>query len=157
MQSLSQPSRQRSRGLSFPVATLLLIACAVAGNGCAGHRRPTATAWGTIATDSTDSKTEDIPGSDRDQDGVTDDRERALGSNPGSADSDNDGYADGYEDRLAEFGFDLTKPTFDRDKDGLSDDLEKTLGTNPASPDSDGDGWSDFDEELIGTSVTTPA
>ena len=145
---LSQRSRQRSRGLSLPVATLLLIACAVAGSGCAGHRRPNATAWGTIATDSTDSKTEDIPGSDRDQDGVTDDRERVLGSNPGSADSDNDGYADGYEDRLAEFGFDLTKPTFDRDKDGLSDALETTLGTNPASPDSDGDGWGDFDEEL---------
>ena len=79
---------------------------------------------------------------------MTDDRERALGSNPDVADSDKDGYADGYEDRLADFGFDPTRATADRDGDGLSDEREAALGTNPTSPDSDGDGWSDFDEEL---------
>jgi hypothetical protein len=129
------------------LALVLLLGSALAGSGCAGLRttRPSSTAWGTIATDTTTTET---PGSDRDKDTVTDDRERALGSNPDSADSDKDGYADGYEDRLADFGFDLTKATTDRDRDGLSDEREATLGTNPASPDSDGDGWGDFDEEL---------
>lgn len=151
MQSLLSSRSQRthcpSPTRSKPVCTMvLLLASALAVGGCASlQTRPPSTAWGTIATDTTTTET---PGSDRDKDTVTDDRERALGSNPDSADSDKDGYADGYEDRLADFGFDLTKATTDRDSDGLSDDREAALGTNPESPDSDRDGWGDFDEEL---------
>ena len=40
--------------------------------------------------------------SDRDRDGVTDDRERAMGSNVDSSDTDKDDYADGFEDRLSD-------------------------------------------------------
>ncbi len=112
--------------------TLLLLGSALAGGGCASlQTRSPSTAWGDIATDTTTTET---PGSDRDKDTVTDDRERALGSDPDSADSDKDGYADGYEDRLADFGFDLTKSTTDRDSDGLSDDREATAGTTPHRP-----------------------
>ena len=88
------------------------------------------------------------PGADGDRDGVTDDRERAMGSNPDAADSDKDGFADGFEDRLADFGFRITTLDADRDGDGLTDQREQELGTDPARVDSDGDGWSDFDEDL---------
>jgi hypothetical protein len=75
-------------------------------------------------------------------------RERALRSNPDDPDTDTDAFSDGFEDRLADFGFDLVQPTEDRDRDGLPDNREAELGTNPDAPDSDGDGWGDFDEEL---------
>lgn len=122
-----------------------MAACTLLGiaaiTGCAeAPPRPTAsTAWGSIPTGIQ-------PGADRDKDGVTDDRERDLRSNPESSDSDKDSYADGVEDRLAEFGFDLVRADTDRDRDGLTDAREAELQTDPASPDSDGDGWSDFDE-----------
>ena len=147
---LSSPLRRAASPVptqSKPLClTLMLLLGSALASGCAGLQAgPRGTAWGSIATDATTTET---PGSDRDKDGVTDDRERALRSNPDSADSDQDGYADGYEDRLTDFGFDLTRKTTDRDRDGLSDRREATLGTNPDSPDSDGDGWGDFDEEL---------
>jgi hypothetical protein len=105
----------------------------------------TSTAWASIATVAEGAET---PGSDRDLDTVTDDRERALRSNPDDPDTDKDGFPDGFEDRLADFGFDLVKPTTDRDRDGLPDAREAELGTNPNAADSDADGWGDFDEEL---------
>lgn len=137
------PLPTRSKPVHLTLA--LLLGSVLASSGCARLPTKPPTAWGTIATGSASTG---IPGSDRDKDTVTDDRERALGSNPDDADSDKDGFADGYEDRLADFGFDLTKATTDRDSDGLSDEREVALGTNPASPDSDGDGWGDFDEDL---------
>ncbi|MEO6365810.1 MAG: hypothetical protein ABIO38_07180, partial [Luteimonas sp.] len=127
------------------IATCMLLGL-VANAACAKAptRSTASTAWGSIPTGAGHTP----PGSDRDKDGVADDRERDLGSNPEQPDSDKDGYPDGVEDRLADFGFDLVRADTDRDRDGLTDAREAQLQTDPASPDSDGDGWSDFDEVL---------
>jgi hypothetical protein len=53
---------------------------------------------------------------DSDGDGLCDDHERGLGTNPYRADTD---------------------------KDGLSDAMEALTGTDPLNPDTDGDGWKD--------------
>jgi len=136
----------RLRMLAVATCTLLGVVSIAACTRTAP--RPDApkdsTAWGSIPMD----KGQTLPGTDRDRDGVPDDRERELGSNPEQADSDQDGIADGIEDRLMDFGFDPAKADADRDHDGLTDAREADLNTDPASPDSDGDGWSDFDEVL---------
>jgi len=103
--------------------------------------------WGLLDT-SPAGKPAEPPGQDTDRDTITDERERALGSDPRNPDTDKDGFDDGFEDMLAQFGFDLLSPSRDTDQDGLEDNFERKLGTNPEHPDSDGDGWSDFDEEL---------
>ncbi|MFC7134349.1 MULTISPECIES: DUF7282 domain-containing protein [Salinibaculum] len=79
---------------------------------------------------------------DSDSDGLSDDREAELGTDPEIADSDGDGLNDGSE--LNEYG---TNPTSaDSDSDGLSDGREVELGTNPGLIDSDGDGLEDSAE-----------
>jgi hypothetical protein len=86
------------------------------------------------------------PALDSDGDGIPDERERALGSDPYNKDTDGDGFDDGFEDMFSEFGFDILKPSLDSDHDGLEDSFERKIGTDPENPDTDGDGWSDFDE-----------
>ena len=61
-------------------------------------------------------------------------------------DSDGDGLSD---DREEELGTDPNDP--DSDDDGLNDGDEVGLGTDPLNPDSDGDGILDGDEVLLGT------
>jgi len=70
--------------------------------------------------------------SDRDQDGVADAAEIALGLNPDASDSLGDGVPDGERDS---------------DGDGLNNALEGALGTSPTLTDTNGDGVSDFDED----------
>jgi hypothetical protein len=57
------------------------------------------------------------------------------------ADTDKDGLTDEFERRI---GTDPTKR--DSDNDGLSDHAEQRLGTKPLNPDSDGDGYHDGNE-----------
>jgi hypothetical protein len=102
---------------------------------------------------------------DSDGDGLTDDQERALGTNPQSPDTDNDGLKDGDEVRLGTSPVDhdtdndglgdgeevLTYRTdpkdLDTDDDGLTDGYEvQSLHTNPLKADTDGDGLSDLVE-----------
>ena len=104
---------------------------------------------------------------DSDEDGLSDDEERALGTSPFHADSDpseggsisGDGYSDLFEARFALSGFNPLDPTApatrcetrgDRDGDGLSDCEEEALGTNPLEPDSDNDLLLDGDELRAG-------
>ena len=139
--STAAPLRVRA----MATCTLLVITITItiiAGCTQLPSRPATSTAWGSIATGAG----QPLPGSDRDRDGVSDDRERDLRTNPEQSDSDQDGYPDGVEDRLADFGFDPASADADRDRDGLTDAREAQLQTDPASPDSDRDGWSDFDE-----------
>jgi outer membrane protein OmpA-like peptidoglycan-associated protein len=98
---------------------------------------------------------------DQDNDAISDEDERRLGTNPASDDSDGDGLKDNEE-----LGADLLNPT-DTDKDGIIDALdedddndtlptlqERTIGTDPRNADSDDDALSDADEvsnEKIGT------
>ncbi len=67
------------------------------------------------------------PPADADDDGLTDDEEEALGTDPADADSDDDGVKDGAE----------PNPSADGDGDGL---------INPLDPDSDDDGLFDGTE-----------
>ncbi len=82
---------------------------------------------------------------DRDGDGLPNDREESLGTDPDNWDSDGDGLSDEFEHLSTE---DLgTDPTaYDTDGDGLSDGLEYRLGTKIDAPDSDNDGLLDGDE-----------
>lgn len=59
------------------------------------------------------------------------------------ADRDGDGLADEHETRL---GTDPGAAQVDTDRDGLPDELEARLGTNPRSIDSDKDGFTDLYE-----------
>ena len=80
---------------------------------------------------------------DTDSDGLDDEQELILGTDPINPDSDGDGLLDGEE-----VNNHLTDPLLaDTDNDGLSDSEEiNRYGTDPLNPDSDGDGASDGDE-----------
>ncbi len=110
---------------------------------------------------------DDVPGpKDTDGDGLTDDQEAIIGTDPTKADTDGDGLKDGLEVSL---GTDPLDP--DSDHDGLSDSAEiakgdpnaydKSVDTNPLDADSDEDGLSDGDEAngtgpLAGKGKTNP-
>jgi prepilin-type N-terminal cleavage/methylation domain-containing protein len=77
---------------------------------------------------------------DSDSDGISDDNEETLGTDPRDSDSDDDGRSDGAEVN----GPPITNPLdADTDDDGLDDGAEMTEGTDPNNPDSDGDGVND--------------
>jgi hypothetical protein len=81
---------------------------------------------------------------DSDGDGLADDCERMLGTDPMNADTDMDGLKDGDEDRnqncLGEPNLGETNPlSYDTDDDGLADGVERAYGTDPLRPDTDGD------------------
>ncbi|MEN8708170.1 MAG: hypothetical protein ABF306_18710, partial [Nocardioides marinisabuli] len=108
---------------------------------------------------------------DSDGDGLTDDVEEVIGTDPGNPDSDGDGTPDGDEDADADgltnleevtgsendgYGNEPTDPTdADSDDDGLTDGQEvDQTGTDPNDPDTDGDGTSDFDEDADADGLT---
>jgi hypothetical protein len=82
---------------------------------------------------------------DSDNDGLTDEQERKIGTNPNDADTDRDGLTDIYE-YWSPNGLDPKK--FDTDGDGLNDGHELYIGTKPAVKDSDGDGINDKQDLL---------
>lgn len=81
---------------------------------------------------------------DSDGDGLTDDAEVALGTDPLNPDTDDDGLLDGTEVDSA-MGSGCPNPlNADSDGDSLSDGNEVlTLGTDPCNPDTDADGIPD--------------
>ncbi len=90
---------------------------------------------------------------DADGDGLGDDEEALLGTDPNNADTDGDGLDDGVETG----GANPTDPTLaDTDGDGLPDGVEDANGdgargpleTDPNDPDSDGDSLVDGAEDL---------
>ena len=94
---------------------------------------------------------------DRDRDGVYDEREVALGSDPNDDDSDDDGLTDGVE--IDELGTDPNSA--DTDGDGLPDGYEAANGLDPVGTDDgrqdpDGDGLKNFVEFAIGTLAGDP-
>ena len=90
---------------------------------------------------------EDDARDDDDEDGLINDRERELGSDPLNPDSDGDGLLDGEEVNVHN-----TDPTLaDSDADGVLDPDELRSGSDPRSGDSDGDGLSDADELAHGS------
>lgn len=87
---------------------------------------------------------------DPDDDGLTNQEEASLGTNPNNSDSDSDGLSDFLE---AFYGYDpndsdsdsngLSDFNEDLDGDGLSNSEELTLGTSLGDIDTDNDGFSD--------------
>ncbi len=83
---------------------------------------------------------------DSDGDGLSDEHERRIGTDPFNPDTDGDGLTDGEE--VLTYGTDPLNP--DSDFDGLSDgDEVKIYGTDPLNPDTDGGGVYDGHEVLI--------
>ncbi len=110
-----------------------------------------------------------VPQADSDGDGLTDDEEAVIGTDPTNPDTDGDGVGDkieyvlqtkqdsgvGAEFNPLKFGTflqcaNLTLPFPDSDGDGLNDCEEAIEGTNPYLQDSDGDGLPDQLEVLRG-------
>ena len=101
---------------------------------------------------------------DSDGDGLLDEEELRIGSDPTRADSDGDGFNDQLEVRLRDAGFDPLHPgdadcsddaksqdRLDDDGDGLRNCEERFIGTNPRLFDSDGDGLPDDVEFRMGS------
>jgi hypothetical protein len=104
---------------------------------------------------------------DSDGDGISDDDEVALGTDPTNVDSDGDRISDGVELRMG------LKPQYtptgeninvitgcnaetDTDGDRLNDCEERVLGTDACIADTDGDGLPDLVEHLGGTNPLIP-
>ena len=84
-----------------------------------------------------------VTGPDSDFDGLTDEQERAFGTDPFKADTDGDGLIDG--DEVNKYHTDPLKA--DTDGDGLSDSDEVLRWkTDPTKADTDGDGYPDGQE-----------
>ena len=94
-------------------------------------------------------------GNDWDADGLPNDKEELMGTDPYNRDSDGDTLLDGEEDlnRNGVVDVNETDPRpetgYDTDNDGLHDGLELkgSLGTDPLMKDSDGDGCADGIED----------
>ena len=78
---------------------------------------------------------------DSDGDGLDDDEEILLGTDPDNPDTDGDGIEDG-----AEGGAGTDPVVADTDGDGIEDGQEVTLGTDPTDADTDDDGLEDGEE-----------
>ena len=101
------------------------------------------TGWEITFTTKTETSTIDVTSSylmkDTDLDGLTDDLEYELLSNPTSVDTDSDSLSDYIE---YEIGTDINH--YDTDGEGLSDSEEIAFGSSPFNQDTDGDGLDDF-------------
>lgn len=90
---------------------------------------------------------------DTDGDGLSDGEEvLRRGTDPLNPDSDGDSLTDGEE--VLQRGTDPLNP--DTDGDGLNDGDEVRRGTDPLNPDTDGDGLTDGDEIQRGTDPLNP-
>ena len=113
---------------------------------------------------------DDAGSGDSDGDGLTDDEEIALGTDPNNPDTDGDGFSDGVEVHFAKLGANFNPLGFmlpdgggldpgcppalrgvDSDCDGLTDCDEQIIGTNSTLIDSDNDGVPDSIEWQLGT------
>jgi hypothetical protein len=93
---------------------------------------------------------------DSDGDGLSDDQERAIGTDPLNPDTDGDGLSDGVEvkmglDPLTPNLITSCNPDLDTDQDKLNDCEERVIGTDACVADTDGDGLSDFIEVMSQT------
>jgi hypothetical protein len=93
---------------------------------------------------------------DSDGDGLSDDYEKQIGTDPLNYDTDGDGLGDGVEvkmglDPLTPNVITSCNPDLDTDQDKLNDCEERVLGTDACVADTDGDGLSDFIEFMSQT------
>lgn len=114
-------------------------------------------------------------GLDSDGDGVPDDVERLIGTDPAHPDTNGNGVPDGLEDPDGDglgtafeivIGLDprqrdsdgdgIGDGEEDLDRDGLTNRLELSLGSDPAAADTDGDGWPDEAEVTVHSNPLDP-
>jgi hypothetical protein len=135
-----------ARTATNQIATLLAAGDQVA---CTWYLVPTET-QGELPADPTAPPTATTTSDeiDSDADGLTDEQETTVGTDPSLPDSDADGVSD--SDEIDFYGTDALDP--DTDADGLADTEELlTHGTNPLLDDTDGDGVSDGEEVAAGS------
>jgi len=115
-------------------------------------------------------------GPDRDRDGLSDEAEMRIGTNPDNPDTDGDTLPDAFEifatgtlptvtdtdgDGIPdpqEVNLDDPQTYADTDGDGLKDGQERAaFNTDPLSLDSDGDGFGDDLEYFFGTAMNDPS
>ncbi|NHN40236.1 CAP domain-containing protein [Halorubellus sp. JP-L1] len=89
---------------------------------------------------------------DRDRDGLSDDQERLISTDPNDVDTDGDGLNDGTEVLIE--STDPLNP--DTDGDGVDDGEEVEIGTDPTRADTDRDGVDDGDELEQGSDPLDP-
>ncbi|WP_153913461.1 hypothetical protein [Shewanella sp. TC10] len=94
---------------------------------------------------------------DLDNDGLTNDEELALGTDPTDSDSDNDGVSDYVEVANEMDPLDDQDIYLDADNDGLTNEEELAQGTGVNNADSDNDGINDGLEVLYGLNPTNGA
>jgi len=101
---------------------------------------------------------------DSDGDGLSDEEEKTIGTDPLNPDTDGDGLGDGLE-RAAGLdpistndvsGIIQCNPFLDDDADLLNECEERVIGTDPCVADTDGDGLSDFVEVMSRTNPLVP-
>ncbi|WP_125751601.1 Ig-like domain-containing protein [Lacticaseibacillus baoqingensis] len=85
-------------------------------------------------------------GTDTDADGIPDDIEAKLGTDPNNVDTDGDGLED-----YAELQYGTNPLAADTDADGVTDGQEVKDGTDPTKADTDGDNLTDGEEKARGT------
>jgi len=95
-----------------------------------------------------------LSGGDADSDGLTDARERDLGTDPTAADSDDDGAVDGRE--VDDLGTDPIDPDTDDDGRSDGDEVDGDPATDPFDADTDDDGFPDGLEVAAGSDPTDP-
>jgi hypothetical protein len=74
------------------------------------------------------------PAADADNDGLTNEYELAIGTDPTSLDTDHDGLPDGWEVRFGLNPLDASDAAADADGDGRTNLQESQAGTNPTNP-----------------------
>lgn len=146
-------SRLRTLGAALPFIRPLLDAVALT-LGCRPPTLPSTTTSSTTTTTTTPPQ----PGTDRDNDSLTDDLEGRVGTDPARSDTDGDGLADTFEVleggpphspfKADTDGDGISDANEDIDQDGLTALQEQTAGTSPITADSDGDGLTDGQEVL---------
>jgi hypothetical protein len=137
--------------LTARTATNQIAIFLVAGDqvACTWHFGPTET-QGEMPADpkAPPTATMSVEEADSDADGLTDELETTVGTDPSLPDSDADGVSD--SDEIDFYGTDALDP--DTDSDGLDDAQELlTYGTNPLLDDTDGDNVSDGKEVAAGS------
>ena len=95
---------------------------------------------------------------DSDNDGISDIKEKELGTDINKSDSDGDGQPDGAEVASGSDPLVASSTYVDSDNDGLSDAYENANNLNSTDPsdgivDTDGDGLSNFKEMVAGTDI----